>query len=251
MVRAIFTSLGLYLKQLYFNTFSLTCYIPASVTECNWERKERECESSKVRKEFIDSREIVLISLSYEITPTAHLFNDWQDQLFSFLAPSSSVFRSYIRPLFSKALNALVPFSLPQNWTTRENSLFPSYVSILFHGHLVSPFTILLPLYPPVLLLAADRKGSPPEIWDVHRAGDIVSHSAISRSSLGCNLWKASQSSPARVKRLLSLYEMNSRDAYGSYDVRAYALGVLKESPKTLNSARTWSQWERGWKRVT
>lgn len=37
------------------------------------------------------------------------------------------------------------------------------------------------------------------------------------------------QSSPARVKRLLSLCEMNSRDAYGSYDVRAYIRGIPKE----------------------
>ena len=158
------------------------------------------------------------------LPPTAHLFNDWQDQLFSFLAPGSSVFL-HSSPLLELSMLSSLPRCLKIG---RHEKIRYSPRAFSF-SFTVTSFTILLPLYPPVLLLATDRKGSPPEIWDVHRAGDIVSHSAISCSSLGCNLWKASQSSPVRVKRLLSLCEMNSRDAYGSYDVRAYALGILKE----------------------
>lgn len=92
--------------------------------------------------------------------------------------------------LFSGALDALVSSSLLQNWTIREN-LSPRVSSLVCRS------------YPPVSFSKADSRTEeslPSKILGrAHTASDIVSHCATSRarSSSGCNLWKASQSSRA------------------------------------------------------
>lgn len=136
-------------------------------------------------------------------------------------------------PLFLNALNALVPSTLPQNWTTREISLSPSCRFHSLSRSPCSPLTVLLPLR---FCSKQTEEGSPLEIWD----STILFHIArVCAPPRDITYEKHRNPPPARVKRLLSLCEMNSRDAYGSYDVRAYIRSVPKEFRGIRNSTRT------------
>lgn len=164
MVRAIFTSLGLYSVLFYFYSFSLTCYVPTSVTESSEIEREREREKEcKRAREFIDSTNCSDFPLLQDCPNSAHLFNDWQDQPFSFLG------------FFSFCPHILLLLLLLSSWTLSMHSSLPRCLKIGRHGKIhcplrafpfsftVTSFAVDGPLASPVL---QTEEGSPPEIWD-------------------------------------------------------------------------------------